>query len=414
MNQHRTFLIVGNSFSPLTAYLREHGHEYIVLKDTRLARDPSKQLKRRVLCDFSSWEATDTAVDKVASEHHIDGVLVVYEHYVLTAAKIAARLGLPGLPIDAARACTDKGLMREKFALAPEPVSPAFAEVETATDLEAFAAAHSFPLILKPANLSKSLLVFKNANFEELMANYERMTTTINAVYEKYASGVAPKILVEEFMEGPVHAVDAFVDHNGTPHVLEQVVDYETGYDIGYDDNFHYSRLLPSALGPSEIAAIRHTAEVGCRALGMKSSPAHVEIIRTKNGPRIVEIGARNGGYRSRMHWLANGLDITGNALHIALGEQPDLAATKNESVGVFELFPKQPGTFAGIENEDALRALPSFISLAIQAQPGDYIGKSSDGYKMTAIVILHHADKAQFTTDLAYLNQHVRVLTSH
>lgn len=408
----QTILIVGTSFRTLRKYLLEHGFEYVVLKDILKAKSHDKKLKRRVLCDFSSRESMLKAVDIAVSKYNVSGVIAIYENYILPAAQISEYLELPGLPVETAKACTDKFLMRQKFLSAPQKISPDFAVVNSEEDVRAFAANHTFPLILKPANLAKSLLVFKNNDLEELISSYRRILETMGQVYAKYAPRATPKILIEEFMEGSVHSVEAFVDTDGTPHVLEQVVDYQTGYDIGYDDNFHYSRLLPSALPDKTIADIRHTAELGCRALGMKNSPAHIEIILTKYGPRIVEIGARNGGYRERMHQLANGIDITGNTLRIALGQQPKIHTTRNDHVGVFELFPKQPGTFRGISNEEGLRSLPSLSYYSVKATPGAFAGKSSDGYKMSAVVILHNNDPVQFASDLDYLNSQVRAIT--
>ena len=57
----------------------------------------------------------------------------------------------------------------------------------------------------------------------------------LSGIYKKYAANRKPKMIIEEFMEGSVHSVDAFVDSNGTPHVLESIVDYQTGYDMGFD-----------------------------------------------------------------------------------------------------------------------------------------------------------------------------------
>lgn len=408
----KTILIVGTSFHTLPEYLLEHGYEYVILKDRLLTKYPDKKLRRRVVCDFSTQESMVAAVEQARQKYQIDGVVATYEHYIKPAAEIAAYLGLPGLPLEAAAACTDKFLMRQKFAAAPEPISPDFAVVKDQHDVEHFASTHQFPIILKPANLSKSLLVFKNNTLTELLENYQRLLTTIESVYERYAPGVPPKVVIEEFMEGPVHSVDAFVDEDGTPHVLEQVVDYQTGYEIGYDDNFHYSRLLPSQLSADEAAKLRHVAELGCRALGIKNSPAHIEIIRTKDGPRIVEIGARNGGYRERMHLIANGIDITGNAIKLALGEKPNVVATRNDSLGVFELFPKKPGIFTGIAHEAELKSLPSLKYYTQQAKLNSFVGKSSDGYKMCAIVMLHNENTAQFQADLAFLNDNVHIET--
>lgn len=406
-------VIVGNSTTVLRTYLSDHGFDFTTIKDVRLTKFPDKRLKHRVVADFSSQDNVLRAVDELHQQKPIHGVMVVYERFIADAAAIAAHLDVPGLPLEAAEACTDKFVMRQKFSAAPQKISPDFAVVTSEEGVRAFAEVHDFPLILKPANLSKSLLVSKAATMDELLQNYAKTMRVIHSVYDRYAPGVTPKLLIEEFMEGSVHSVDAFVDANGEPHVLDAVVDYQTGYDIGFNDNFHYSRLLPSALPTETIARIREVAAVGCKALGMKNSPAHVEIILTNHGPRIVEIGARNGGYRDRMHALANGIDIDANVIRLSLGQQPHVSATKSEPVGVFELFPKTPGIFTGIANEDRLRELDSLVSLSVHAKEGQFVGSSSDGYKMCAVVILHNQNPEQFARDVAFLNDQVYIQTT-
>ena len=402
-------LIVGREFGGLINRLKEEGHEYIILRDRKLKKLGREQ-DHYVMGDFSSLE---TIIDSLSGlPWQPDAVMVIYENYVLPAAYITDYYELPGMPIAAAEACTDKYIMRSRFAEAPEKISPDFAEVDSLEDVLTFAEAHSFPLIMKPANLAKSLLVTKSSDLEELKANYARTVEHIAAIYEKYAPDRQPKIVIEEFLKGSVHSVDAFVDKDGTPHVMKEIVDYQTGYDVGYDDNFHYSRLLPSKLSADDQQAFLRCAELGCRALGMKSSPAHIEIIMTAAGPRIVEIGARNGGYRERMYRMANGIDLTGNAIKIALGQQPEITAVKNEPVAVLELFPMTPGKFVKLAEEDALSQLPSLEYLSIKPEVGQFIGKSSDGYKMAAVVILHHSDSAQFEKDLDFVNKNVRVIT--
>lgn len=406
-------LIIGKSSTTFRNYLKEHNFDYTVLQEKTLTKNPDKKLKNRLVTDFGLMPRVLADVDTLHAEKPIHGVIVSFERFIEPAAHIAQHLGLPGLPLDAAEACTDKFIMRQRFASTPEKISPDFAVVENEYDLHTFADEHHFPLILKPANLSKSLLVTKANTFEELMQNYHKTLEVIEKVYAKYAPTTTPKLLVEEFMMGSVHSVDAFVDSQGMPHVLDAVVDYQTGHDIGFDDNFHYSRLLPSQLPDETIASIRHVATLGCKALNIKNSPAHVEIILTKDGPQIVEIGARNGGYRDRMHAMANGIDIVGNALRLSLGQQPELTADRQESVGVFELFPKKAGVYNGLENENMLRLLPSLTYLSIKAKPNEFVGSSSDGYKACAVVILHHADAEQFADDMRFLNHHVCVVTA-
>ncbi len=402
-------LIVGKSFSGLKSFLLEHGHTYTILQDQLATKHPAKKLRNRVVTSFGD-ESYLEAAQIIHTRTPVDACITIYENYIVPNAIIAKSLSLPGLSPDAARACTDKEIMRTRFAQSSEKVSPDFHVVESKESLIDFANAHNFPLILKPANLAKSLLVTKNDSLEELLANYQKALGLANDTYSKYAPNQVPKFIVEEFLEGSIHSVDAFVDANGMPHVLDNVVDYQTGYDVGFDDNFHYSRLLPSQLPPTDIDAIRHTAALGCRLLGMASSPAHVEIILTKDGPRIVEIGARNGGYRERMHRLANNIDIPANALALSLNQPLDITPKKNDSVGVFELFPKKNGIFKAIANEDHLRSLASLNYLSIKAKPGQFVGKAGDGYKMCAVVILHNSDPDTFHRDLEYLNTSVQV----
>jgi glutathione synthase/RimK-type ligase-like ATP-grasp enzyme len=64
--------------------------------------------------------------------------------------------------------------MRELFATAPTKISPDFAVITSEREVRDFAAQHTFPLIIKPANLSKSLLVTKSSSLEELLMNYQK------------------------------------------------------------------------------------------------------------------------------------------------------------------------------------------------------------------------------------------------
>lgn len=405
------YLIVGLKSSTVTDYIVARGDTYTLLQDSKKTKFPEKRFKHRIVANFANRQTILAAVDTIAQP--IDAVIATYENYIVASAWITEYLGLPGMPVTVAEACTDKYLMRSLFAAVPEKISPAFAIVSSEEDVRKFAEQHGFQIILKPANLAKSLLVTKSSDIDELIANYRHSTKLLQATYEKYASSRSPKLIIEEFMKGSIHSVDAFVTGDGIPHVLEQIVDYQTGYDIGYDDNFHYSRLLPSTLSASDQVALRHCADVGIRALGIKNSPAHVEIIMTTDGPRIVEIGARNGGYRGRMHNLANGIDIIGAALDIALGKIPHITATKANPCAVLELFPRQSGIFHSIANYETLRQLPSLAYLSIKVKQGDHVGKSADGYKACVIVTIANDDPMQFARDKAFLDDNCHVITT-
>lgn len=405
-------LIVGKELRSLTDRLQVEGYDYYVLRDATTTNKPDKKLAHRIVCDFTSKTSVLTAVATINQQ--ITVVMTLYENYVLPTAWINEQLGLPGMPVNAALACTDKFLMRQAFTSAEgdEPISPDFAMVETEDDVRQFAADHQFPLILKPANLVKSLLVTKSDTLDDLLANYTHTAERIGPIYGQYAPNRTPRIIIEEFLEGSLHSVAAFADHAGTPHLINEVVDLESARSQGFSDNFIYSRSLPSALSAGQQAALYRCATRGVRALGMKNTPAHVEIILTAKGPRIIEIGARNGGYRERMYKLAKDIDIIQATVDCITGKQPALAASKHGFCAVIELFPHQAGAFQAISQQNAVVNLASCSYFALKAAVGQNVGPANDGYKRCAIVTLNHSDRTQFEADFAFVRDNADVLT--
>jgi len=360
--------------------------------------------------DFTSQESILASLPRRPKD--LDGVITIYETYVYGAAVITRHFGLPGMTPQAAKTCSDKILMRQKFLDYQPAITPGFASVQSWSDVLGFIRSHTFPFMLKPANLTKSLLVTKNHNPQELKQNYEFATKTIANLYQKHRVRQAPKLLIEEFLEGSVHSVDGFAGQGGVMRILDQVIDYQTGYDIGKQENYHFSRRLPSRLPKTVQSGIRQVAEQGMKALQMQSSPAHVEVVVTKKGPKIVEIGARLGGYRPRMHSYANRIDLYQANINTALGLKPDITASANKNCAVLELFPDQEGLFTEISNLEKLNHLPSIQYVSIKAKPYSRIGLSSQGYKASIIVMLGNEDSEQFERDYAYVKDKVEVRT--
>ena len=196
------------------------------------------------------------------------------------------------------------------------------------------------------------------------------------------------------------------------PDAASLRLDYETGYDIGYNDNFHYSRIIPSSLSKEAVQNLKEVAVLGVEALGIRSSAAHIEIIVNEQGARIVEIGARNGGYRERMHLMAHGIDIYGALINTVTGREIDIKPEMHHCSSVLELFPKQKGSYKELRNQAELEALKSFYSLSIKYKPGEICGKSSDGFKAVAVIVLSNSNKQIFDENLAFIKKNVSVET--
>ncbi len=408
-------LLVGSSPTAITKELLRHlaleGHTYVVLEDERTAASvKGPRGARWFVCNFSSRKSILEATKHLPP---VDGVMTLYENYIVPCAWISEHLELKGMAGTTALACTDKFLMRQAFAKSPQPISPDFALATSEAVVRDFASEHAFPLILKPANLVKSLLVTKSNSLDELLHNYQQTVETIGSTYAKYAPNRRPAIVIEEFLQGSLHSVVGFADQAGQPHIVDHIVDLARAQDAGYDDNFLYCRSLPSSLSDVDQESLRQCARLGIEALDMKNSAAHVEIILTGQGPRIVEIGARLGGYRDRMYHLAYGINLLSAAVDTALGVSPMLTAQKNEHCAVFEFFPKNPGTFVGITGADILPSLASYAYLSTPTPQGRYVGRAAEGYKRCAFLVLHNADPVQFAKDIEVVKERVSIETA-
>ncbi len=404
--------IVGKIFPDFREYLESRNISYGVLWDNSLPVPATYHMPLLQL-DFSEPAELFEQISR-RPDISISALIVAgYENYVLPAAHLANRLDLPAPSVEAALAATDKSVMRTQFAAYNPALTPDFIEAGSWDAVEAFMQSHTYPVMLKPASLMKSLLITKNNNLDELRRNYEYLQTQIQAIYSKFHVTQPPKIILEEFLQGSMHTVAGFVGSDGEPALISDIVDCVTAQEIGLDDNFLYSRQLPTVLSPEQQRTMLEAARQGVLALGLTSTPVHIELILTSDGPKIIEIGARIGGYRTRMYQAARGIDLYQSALDVAYDKPVDLHPQAEASCAALELFPDGQGQFAAIHGREGLSSLPSLQHFSVKPEAGTIIGRASQGYKAAAVIMLAHSNPEQIDKDLEYIRKHVTVAIS-
>lgn len=401
--------VVGKVFSEFLEYLEDNGIEFGVFRDASFKNPPRLHARIEPL-DFSTPATLPHQLQHIRPGEVSAIIVAGYENYVLPAACIARHFGVPGPSIEAAHAATDKAVMRAKFMRSVPTLTPDFAVAASWDDIEKFMSAHHFPVMLKPANLMKSLLITKNSTPGELQENYRHTEQAMRRLYRKYSVSQVPKIIIEEFLEGTMHTVAAFADAEGNPVIIPGVADCVTAQEIGFDDNFLYSRALPSALPAAQQQHMYDAAAEGIRALGLTNCPAHVELVLTKKGPKIIEIGARVGGYRPRMYQYGLGIDLQQLMIDTAYGRPLHFSASAHHCIRALELFPDSSGQFLSLTHEREIRQLPSLRRLSIKPRPGQTIGRSSQGYKAAAVVVLASDNPAQLQKDYEFVRANARI----
>lgn len=375
------------------AAIRKLGYKAGILADSHLHLEHSERYDRVEMVNFAQL---DEEIERLeAADLSIAGLVCTYENYVVSKAKLAEHFNVPGISVESARLSTDKALMREAFIASDPSISPRFTTIQTVDDGLAFANEHGYPLIIKPTNLVKSLLVLRSDNENELIENINYAQATISALYEKYhIYGRSAHLIIEEFITGKQCSVAAFIDANGTSHFCDGIVALTNAQDIHVDDNYLYRRALPVAIEPELEQEMFRVAEAGIRALKMTSVPAHVELMYGPQGVKIIEIGARIGGYRPRMYGYSYGVDLAQQEVALSTGNKPQLKGQFANYCAVYELFPNKEGAFTEVRGEVDKAALAYYRE---RLKPGDITGPAKNGYKASTIAIVSDPDESRF-----------------
>lgn len=404
------YVLIGKVFKDLVNYLIENDIEYVALLDK------TKQGTNMGAIDMSKVEYVDIEdfnglVEKCKKFENIEAFLCVYDRYILTLSRLAEALNVPGINREAALAGTDKFYMRKLFDAHDKNLSPDFALIEKEEDLTDFIDSHEFPLILKPTNLSKSLFVTKNHNKDELLQNYRHMIKELPGYIDEMTVEDGIGIIAEEFMEGYMYTVAGFAGSNGEIKLLEEIGDIKTGIDIGQTENYLYSRNIPSELPESDQLALKETARSAMQAMKMKNSAAHIDLMLTPKGPRVIEIGARPGGYRARMYGLASGVDFYGAYLNASSGKSFDVSTKQKHATATIEVFPEERGIIKNITSYAELEQLSTLSYLSNRIKIGEEAGLPSQGFKSVLIITLASDDPAKVFVDKKFIDDNIRIV---
>ena len=297
----KSILFLGNANQQDYQSLKELGYQIFVICDpgTIYKCDSTENFDRYWEANLrQDKEHAFNIISELLDEFGDDLIVLnVGETFVQFASEVSERFNLPGLSSASAVLSLEKTAMKNRFIEKIGPHSTAaFLQLDlsetngldgAAEKILRFAKEHQFPLVVKPTNLYGSFYTTISKNELELIKN---LTLTVEGIRSHIAAGKASAsaviIQVEEFLEGSVHSIDCVVQ-DGTIKSTP-VIDVQTGNDLGYDDFFHFARMAPSWLTREQQAKMKAFALSGVEALGIRWGVAHVEVIQTKKGPRLL------------------------------------------------------------------------------------------------------------------------------
>ena len=335
--------------------------------------------------EFYEVSTIDTgAVAKVAKEFRADGVMTLATDMPMrSVARAAEECGLPGISMDTAIKATDKGEMIKAFE-ANGVEHPWYYIALDKNEFEGVKSKVKFPCIMKPTDNAGSRGVVLAHSLEELEREYS------------YTVGESRKggVIIEEYMEGPEVSVEVMTI-DGEPHIL-QVTDKIT---TGAPHFVEMGHTQPSRLGYENVEKIKDLAARAVIAVGIQNGPAHVEIKLTKDGPKMVELGARMGGDCITTHLvpLSTGIDMVRSTIEIACGEKTDIEP-KFDKGSAIRYFKTEHGIIKSISSVEEARNISGVKEISFVKDIGDQVGNIDSSVDRVGFVIAQgdSADEAE------------------
>lgn len=308
---------------------------------------------------------TDTEkVLEEAKKNKIDGIITIAsDRPMTTVAKVAKELDLIGIDEKTAINATNKSKMRDALKAYGVPI-PMYFSVE---DYDQYIKAidnlrnKKYKCIVKPADNSGSrgIRLVENYDIDQLKKIYDYCKKNSN-------SG---KLVIEEYMQGPEVSVET-ISRNGTCNVIQITDKLTTGapyfVEMGHNQ--------PSQLPINIIEKIKKVAIDANKAVGIENGPSHTEIKVTKDGPKIVELGARLGGDNITTHLVpySTGINMVEASIKIAIGEEIDI--TKKIDMASAARYKKcDIGKIIEISGIDEAREVSGIKDIKIVHKVGDY-----------------------------------------
>jgi len=377
----------------------------VVIRDSA-SRAPQSRCDLVITCDYRKPEKIIACLKNY--QDRLLGVVCRSEKHIANFAQLVPFLPYLKTPSkESLLWSTDKVEMRRRLKAYDPGITPKFMAVSNAkkATIQEVIAKLSFPVVVKPANLSMSLLVNLCHDETELTSVLRKTFKNIVSIYQENGRSEAPRVLVEQFMTGEMYSVDVYVNERGRIEYCP-FVEVKTGRSIGFDDFFGYQQLTPAPLSKALQITAKQVTEAGIKALGLRSVTAHVELMRYRGRFKIIEIGPRLGGFRTKLYELAYGIDHALNDILIRVSRPVILPKKRQGYAVVFKIFAKREGRLKSINGLNKIKQLDSFVSAQIKLTSGEYCRFAKNGGKSVINLIMSNRHKTALLADIQIMEK--------
>jgi biotin carboxylase len=318
----------------------------------------------------SSWDDIVDLTLSAMRDLPLAGVVTFGEPLLWHAAVLAETLGLPHHSTHAVERMQQKDKQRAVLRRAGIP-GPRYAVISAVEDVPKAVATMDFPAVLKPVTGHSSSSTVFVVDAQSVAACYDE-ARRLRATDWRFAD--APdRFILEEFVVGRQWHPDSRM---GQMVSVESLVCAGQVTHLMVTDKFppatpfrETGDLMPSWLSVTQRHEIESVTTAAIRAMEASHGALHTELKLTRNGPTVIEVNGRLGGYIARSLETVCNYDVVTEIGRLALGASPCPPLDPKGYVACLNLMaPATDDIVSSLTGGSEVAALPGVTHVEIDA----------------------------------------------
>jgi biotin carboxylase len=314
-------------------------------------------------------EADTTDIDKIlklAKRYKVKGVFTTGTDVALKAlGKVNDELKLSGPSYKACLLSTDKLLMKRAF-VSSKVKTADFFEASSEKEGLVFAERIGFPVMVKAINSSGSRGISQAKTPKDFKRAWRYS--------KKYTKGSDP-IIIEEYLKGIEFGAQAFISSGKLKMVCihnDTVTPPPCSTPIGHSYPF---------VKKGFEAEVEEEVRKAVVALGINNSALNVDLIKTRKGVKVLEVGARMGATcLPELTSIYTGVDVLEECIKMAIGIKPKFKITAHQPVAGLLLRSSRDGRVKEIKFPAEINKDLDIDHLDLDVQIGSRVKKFLNG----------------------------------
>ncbi|MCI0402716.1 MAG: ATP-grasp domain-containing protein, partial [Acidobacteria bacterium] len=213
---------------------------------------------------------------------------------------------------------------------------------------------------------------------DEFIAAFERVAALLSRPeIQAHKDDATDWLMAESYLSGREFAVEALLTR-GQLRVLALFDKPDPLEGPFFEETIYVTPSREDAATQQQIVA---AVEQAARALGLTHGPIHAELRLTRDGPRLLEVAARNiGGLCSLAVRFQTGFALPELILRHACGLPIDPVAREDAAAGVMMIPIPESGMYEGVSGVEEAREVSGIEDVVITAKEKHHLERLPEG----------------------------------